>query len=568
MSTPTPPSPADNGRPAKPAAGPAVIRRIGGVEETVHDRLVNRHLPAWVASGLVHLGIIGVAFLIFGFRTPDTKAPSTILATTVEKEPEEAVKDLTVEDLGFEPHEASLPDIEREAEKTSIGVVTDDPVGVPDATTNDANAAAAIGLLTPDSSTPGAVGDAGILQAGTGGAGGNIAAGFVGRSAGTRSKLLKEGGGNDASEAAVGKGLAWLARQQKPGGYWEFDPADPKQKTKDWATSTGLALLPYLAAGQTHRSGGKYTKNITDGLEFLKRDLNISTGRFAHGSPQYMYGHAISTMALCEAYGMTKDRALLSHAQVAVNYIVRGQGADGSWGYQAGTVGDTSIVGWQIQALKAAQLTKDITVPDASIKKAVDFLNKVSSGSLKAQYGYNQPTGRPGTALTAVGLLCRYYVDGWGPNNAGMAEGTIGLFGATKADATMTVTKTDRARAPLTGARVAALLKANPARGPAVMPDMYYFYYATQVVHFFGGQEWQEWNEGPKDAAGKRTGGMRDWLVNVQNNQGADAGSWAPDRGSIGSHCGRVGTTCLSLLTLEVYYRHLPLYKRNQGVAD
>ena len=37
----------------------------------------------------------------------------------------------------------------------------------------------------------------------------------------------------------------------------------------------------------------------------------------------------------------------------------------------------------------------------------------------------------------------------------------------------------------------------------------------------------------------------------------------------IGGACGRLGTTCLALLTLEVYYRHLPLYKRDSGgLAD
>ncbi|MFO0797566.1 MAG: prenyltransferase/squalene oxidase repeat-containing protein [Gemmataceae bacterium] len=560
MPNATPPANYRPAPPPKPAGGPAVIRRVGGVEETLHDRLVNRHLPAWVVSGLVHLGIIALAFLIFGFRGPEKKQVDKILATTVEKEEtDENTKDLTIEDIGFEPHEAAIPDIEREAEKTSVGVVTDDPVGVPDAKTNDSNALSAIGLPSSDLTTPGATGDAGMAVGGTGGANGLAQAEFAGRSGGTKSRLLKEGGGNSESEAAVAAGLKWLANQQKPGGYWEYDPRDPKMKTKDWATSTGMALLPFLAAGQTHRSGGKYTKQLSDGLTWLKNDLNISTGRFNHGSPQYMYGHAISTMALCEAYGMTKDRGLLTHAQAAINYIVRAQGADGSWGYQAGTTGDTSIVGWQIQALRAAQLTKDITVPDASVKRAIEFLNRVSSGSLKSQYGYTAPNGRAGTALTAVGLLCRYYVDGWGPNNAGMAEGSIGLFGNTKADAVNTVTKTDRVRAPRTHEQV----KANPGT-----PEMYYYYYATQVVHFYGGPEWQEWNEGPKDATGKRLGGMRDWLVKTQSKNGNDSGSWNPDPGTIGSHCGRVGTTCLTLLTLEVYYRHLPLYKRNQGAAD
>jgi len=232
---------------------------------------------------------------------------------------------------------------------------------------------------------------------------------------------------------------------------------------------------------------------------------------------------------------------------------------DGSWGYQPSTVGDTSIVGWQIQALRAAQLTKDITVPDATMKKAIEFLNKVSSGSSKAVYGYNQPNGRPGTALTAVGLLCRYYADGWGPNNTGFADGVPGLFGNPKADSD-SITKTDRVRAPKT----TAVFSKNKAT-----PEMYYYYYATQVVHFAGGEKtWQEWNEGPKDAGGKRLGGMRDWLIAVQSRAGNDNGSWDPDPGTIGGSCGRVGTTCLSLLTLEVYYRHLPLYRRNQGGAD
>ena len=65
---------------------------------------------------------------------------------------------------------------------------------------------------------------------------------------------------------------------------------------------------------------------------------------------------------------------------------------------------------------------------------------------------------------------------------------------------------------------------------------------------------------------GTRKGGMRDWLVNSQDKQiGANQGSWAPEGGSIGTHCGRIGTTSMALLTLDVYYRHLPLYKRNNA---
>ena len=87
---------------------------------------------------------------------------------------------------------------------------------------------------------------------------------------------------------------------------------------------------------------------------------------------------------------------------------------------------------------------------------------------------------------------------------------------------------------------------------------MYYYYYATQVVHFFEGPEWhKEWN--PK---------MRDMLVELQvaAGQGGERRELGPGRATLDRrHCGRLGTTCMSLLTLEVYYRHLPLYKRDNG---
>jgi hypothetical protein len=62
---------------------------------------------------------------------------------------------------------------------------------------------------------------------------------------------------------------------------------------------------------------------------------------------------------------------------------------------------------------------------------------------------------------------------------------------------------------------------------------------------------------------GARKGGMRDWLIGQQlKKDGANMGSWDPEGGWFGTNCGRLGTTAMCLLTLEVYYRHLPLYKR------
>jgi len=293
-----------------------------------------------------------------------------------------------------------------------------------------------------------------------------------------------------------------------------------------------MALLPFLAAGETHKTGKKYQQTVARGMEFLKSRMGPD-GHFANpaGGKAGSYSQAIGAMAIIECYGMTKDPLLKPFAQKAVNFIQAAQGPNGSWGYGVRTNGDVSIVGWQIQALHSARITKDLVVSDAVIKKANAFLDFASTGSNHDKYGYADSAGAaPGTARTAVGLLCRYYENGWGPNNPGMIDGVKGLM-------------------------------ARPPRKAGSM-DMYYYYYATQVVHFFEGKSWKTWNEG--ETAGT---GMRDILIAAQNTKGDQNlfGSWEADSGTIGRSCGRVGTTALSLLTLEVYYRHLPLYKRENA---
>ncbi|MCE9560894.1 MAG: terpene cyclase/mutase family protein [Planctomycetes bacterium] len=349
---------------------------------------------------------------------------------------------------------------------------------------------------------------------------------FGGRTGEAKAKLVKDSGGNAASEAAVAQGLAWLAKQQKQDGGWEYDVGDKTERT----AATGMCLLAFLGAGETHHNKGKYTKTIQNGLNFLIKSVPLggqNAGKF-NGAGS-MYGQAIGTLALCEAYGMTRDKLLLPPAQAAVNYIQKAQGANGSWGYISGTNGDTSIVGWQIQALQAARLAKDIKVDEKVIKRAIDFLDVTGAGAAKDMYGYTDNTGAaPATSLTSIGLLCRYYIDGWAPDHDSMVKGIAGMM----------------------------------KRAPKVAktgPDLYFHYYATQLVHYCGDDAWKTWNEGAKDDGGTRKGGMRDWLVGLQvADDGAKQGSWDPDPGWIGRSCGRLGTTAMSVLTLEVYYRYKP----------
>jgi hypothetical protein len=357
------------------------------------------------------------------------------------------------------------------------------------------------------------MGDVG-QQMGAGGGSAFAVEGMRGRSGATKDKLLKAGGGNTESEAAVARGLAWLARKQLKDGHWEFDGS-----SKDHVAATGMALLPFLAAGETHKTGKKYKKTVENGLNWLMARLS-SGGSLGTNN---MYAHAIATVALCEAAGMTRDPNVKAKATQAVMYIVHAQGRNGSWGYTgpAPSEGDTSIVGWQIQALASAKLAEIKFEKDKVYKAANQFLDSVSTDS-GSKYGYKE-RGASQT-LTPVGLLSKYYMGEMGP------------------------------RHPAFGRGVEFLKQFPPQKGYF---DMYYYYYATQVVHFYEGPDWHKfWN--PK---------MRDLLIDLQRKGGGDdlLGSWDKDQGFIGSSCGRLGTTCLALLTLEVYYRHLPLYKRDSG---
>src|SRR5262249_44742272 len=150
-------------------------------------------------------------------------------------------------------------------------------------------------------------GETGNLVAGPGGKDGQVNALMGGRSGATKSRLIAVGGGNEASERAVALGLAWLAKQQKQDGGWEYDQGQKEHRI----AATGMALLPFLAAGETHKSTKnsaehKYKDTVARGLAFLMRACPPS-GPNAGRMSSNMYEQGIGTIPLCEAYGMTKD---------------------------------------------------------------------------------------------------------------------------------------------------------------------------------------------------------------------------------------------------------------------
>jgi hypothetical protein len=344
------------------------------------------------------------------------------------------------------------------------------------------------------------------------------------RTSEARREAAKLQGGSAESENAVERGLAWLARNQYPDGHWSIDdfPGEPDADTVQGSfradsAATGLALLAYLGAGYTHQAG-KYQDVVSRGVQWLLKRQKPDGDLFAEESDfVQFYSHGMASIALCEVYGLTRDSALKAPAQNALSFIVASQHPEfGGWRYRARFESDTSVSGWQLMALKSGEMA-GLTVPKDAYARIGKWLDSVQSKTLTGQFSYH-PTREPSPAMTAEALLMRQYL-GAKRDDAQLVAGADFL----------------RTRLPDSGQR-----------------DSYYWYYATQVMFHMQGENWNAWNTS-----------LRDSLVETQSKEGTASGSWDPLRPTPekwSSAGGQHYLTCLNLLMLEVYYRHLPLY--------
>ncbi|MCO8122978.1 terpene cyclase/mutase family protein [Stieleria sp. TO1_6] len=340
---------------------------------------------------------------------------------------------------------------------------------------------------------------------------------FSGRTGAMRKALMAMYGATDETREAVKLGLEWLKRQQQSNGGWSLQrPFTGGGMTENSPAATAMALLAFAGDGNTHLEG-PYRKEVDDGLKYLVslQDRGGFMADKARGNDK-TYAQAQATIALCELYGMTKDSWLRAYAQRAVDYAMKAQSSGGGWRYRPNEPGDTSVTGWYVMAIQSA-LSAGLEVNESKFRLVNEYLDSASVYQ-GAGYAYQPGSNNATPTMTAEGLLCRQYL-GWPRDHAPMREGMELLL----ADAPLDIRN----------------------------HNVYYWYYATQVFHHYGGEYWTEWNDQ-----------MKVKLPALQIKEGKERGSWAPqrDRWSIG---GRLYTTCLSIYCLEVYYRHLPLYQQH-----
>ena len=344
------------------------------------------------------------------------------------------------------------------------------------------------------------------------------------RKAESRRDATKALGGSEGSEQAVERGLVWLAQHQYADGHWSIHDFPCQDHTCSGhgsfhadTAATGLALLAFLGAGYTHQSG-QYQAVVERAVKWHLQHQKPDGDLFADETEfVWFYGHGMASIALCEAYGLTKDPALREPAQKALDFIVAGQHPQfGGWRYRPQFESDTSVSGWQLMALKSGEMS-GLKISKEAYAGVTRWLDSVESTSAPGQFTYH-PSRPASSAMTAEGLLMRQYL-GAKRNDSRLIAGAESL----------------RQHLPDLNQR-----------------DAYYWYYGTQVMFHMQGQYWTEWNSR-----------LRDTLVNSQLKDGGSGGSWNPDQPTPekwGEAGGRHYVTCLNLLMLEVYYRHLPLY--------
>lgn len=343
-------------------------------------------------------------------------------------------------------------------------------------------------------------------------------------------------------EPALEAGLAWLVAHQSEEGSWDCDGFTSRCGTLGADTCSGagapthdvgvtaLALLAFLGDGHTQNEG-PHRATLARALAWLVDQQDPDTGLLGERSGHdFLYDHALGTLALCEAYFFTRSPLLKRPAQLAVNLILRARNPYGAWRYELPPVGDndTSVTGWMVFALASAEdagLEGDFR---AAYAGALAFLDEVTDpttgrvgysalGELSARTPANQHFPRErGEAMTSVALLCRIFL------------------GQTPEDHPIL-------------AKHAALIQAKP---PVWDPggfgsDLYAWYYGTYALYQMGRPYWPVWEKALKAA-----------LVDSQCRAGDRRGSWDPEVCAWGYSGGRVYSTALMVLALEVYFRY------------
>ncbi len=368
-------------------------------------------------------------------------------------------------------------------------------------------------------------------------------------------------------DSAVDDGLRWLAAHQSPNGGWEAAgfgvwcdgrpisdaTKRPEGKGKSLYDTgvTGLALQAFLGAGYTNRGKHPFAKVVSRGLRFLK-NVQDPEGCFGpRSTQQYIYNHAMASIAMIEAYAMTESPIFKGSAQRALDFIKLARNPYFAWRYgiKPGD-NDTSISGWMFLALNSAQLYIDhavarsrppgLTVDASAYDGLKAWLGKVTdpdfgrvgyvqrgTGSARPQEAVDDFPGDETEAMTAVAAFARIMMGEDWRTSRELKKG------------------------------LALVASKQPTwNKPKGRLDMYAWHWGSLLMYQAGGKHWTSWRDALK--AG----------VLSHHRQDGDycdyKGSWDPS-GPWGKDGGRVYSTAIMTLVFQSHYRYDRKFKTKKA---
>jgi hypothetical protein len=366
------------------------------------------------------------------------------------------------------------------------------------------------------------------------------------------------GGGGSKSAVAVQDALKWLRDHQSQSGFWDADEfmyndVYPDKPQSDGHGNpvvdvglTGLALLAFLGNNQT-MDKGKYKNVVKSGVNWLK-DQQGEDGLFGEevGNPT-LYNQSVATMALGEAYYFSKQSPLLKRPmKKAIQVLIKAQNPYNAWRYslEPNNDNDSSITGWMVFALKTAK-ESNMNIDKGAFDGAENWF-KTMTDTNTGRTGYAWGDG--GGGVGSLPSRPAKYMDKF-PASKSESLTAVALLSRIFMTDSKEVTKwTEHPQYDMLK-KQAELISSKPPKWDENdgSIDMYYWYYGTFAMKQWGGKLWEDWRKSIEKA-----------LIPTQRKEDKEDnyyGSWDP-AGPWGEEGGRVYSTAICALMLEVYYRY------------
>ena len=360
----------------------------------------------------------------------------------------------------------------------------------------------------------------------------------------------------DPADGRSPNSLDWFSAHQNEEGYWSAsgfaynssrkgavathgseregfgDPATDSGVAGADLSVTSLSLLTYLAAGYDHKEG-YFKPAVRAGLLWMRANHGLDGWPIARG----VRDHALATIALCEAYGLSGDQVLKRLATEAANQLLKLQLSYSGWGENSWGTADIISTCYAVMAIKTAKLAGiEVEWETAGLHKFLEYIHEddgtvAFSDSQKLPPNHHAQGFERGPVCAAAWVVCALH---------------SGYRNLKHADLKSVVRQV---------AKPQVILQWERGR-----VDMELWWFATSAIYQVGGQNWQEWEGALADALLNNQRGYSEFDKQAGRTDPAaldEHGSW--DAIDVWSRDGRVSTTALASLCLQIYYRYMRL---------